>query len=101
MFPRTILNNPVWCLYDDTKGNIRLKHPYREGMDVPCPRCGVPLQVQSYHASCCGHEFKTGWGEIFQRNPVGSHERTSGCGWASLRPSPLPPPEPEPDQPTE
>jgi hypothetical protein len=81
MFPKAI-----WYLYDDTSGNTVLKHRYREGKSVPCPHCGEPLMVENYRASCCGHAFKTSFGEIRQREPVARHNRRSGRGWASLRP---------------
>ena len=86
MFPPEILNHPIWCLYDDTLGNIVLKHPYKPERPVPCPHCGQTLRIENYRATCCGQEFKTGFGEIRQRAPVGTHQRQSGRGWASLRP---------------
>jgi hypothetical protein len=86
MFPRAIWNHPVWCLYDDTSGNVVLKHPYKRGRPISCPHCGQTLQMENYMATCCGQEFKTSFGEIRQRAPLGAHQRHSGCGWASLRP---------------
>jgi hypothetical protein len=76
----------IWCLYDNLAGKIILKHPYRPGMTVPCPHCGKALAIEKYRATCCGQEFKTSFGEIAQRQPVGEHNRTAGRGWNSLRP---------------
>jgi hypothetical protein len=86
MFPYEIWTHPVWCLYDNTSGRVILKHPWRKGLQVPCPHCGKPLTVENYKAACCNQEFGTGFGEIHQREPVGTHDRTSGRGWFSLRP---------------
>jgi len=86
MFPRGIWDNPIWCLYDNTSGHVVLKHPWRNGLVVDCPHCGEPLAVEDYGARCCSQYFKIGFGEIRQIEPVGTHDRTSGCGWASLRP---------------
>ena len=75
-----------WYLYDNLSGAVILKHPYRPGLKIRCPHCGEQLKVERYTASCCGEEFKTSFGEIHQRRAVGIHDRTSGRGWASLRP---------------
>jgi len=75
----------AWYLYDNTSGDVVLKHPYHPGESVPCPHCGQTLIVDNYRADCCNQEFKTGFGEIRQRQALGSHDRTSGRGWASLR----------------
>lgn len=75
----------AWYCYDNMSGQTMLKHPYRAGAGVPCPHCGETLRVQDYRASCCGQEFRTSFGEIAQREPVGSHSRKSGRGWKSLR----------------
>ncbi len=85
MFTREIWENPIWCLYDNLAGQVVLKHPWRDGLVVECPHCGEPLAVEGYIAHCCGQHFKTGFGEIRQIEPVGTHDRTSGRGWASLR----------------
>lgn len=85
MFTREIWENPIWCLYDNLAGHVVLKHPWRDGLVVECPHCGEPLAVEGYRAHCCGQHFKTGFGEIRQIEPVGTHDRTSGRGWASLR----------------
>jgi hypothetical protein len=74
-----------WYLYDNTAGKIILKHPYARGAKVPCPHCGAVLKIENYRAACCGHEFRTSFGEIAQRHPVGDHTRTAGRGWQSLR----------------
>lgn len=75
-----------WYLYDNCSGRVVLKHPYKPGMDVPCPHCGVVLVVESYEAECCGQVFKTGFGEICQKEAVGTHTKRIGRGWKSLRP---------------
>lgn len=75
-----------WYLYDNTAGSTVLKHPYRAGDQVPCPHCGSPLAIENYRAACCGKTLKTSFGEIAQREPVGTHERSIGRGWSSLRP---------------
>ena len=85
MFSREIWHNPIWCLYDTTDGRILLKHPWRLGLPVSCPQCGGPLTVENYKAECCGRHFRIGFNEITQVEPVGTHSRTSGRGWASLR----------------
>src|SRR6185369_9355903 len=72
MFPQSIWNRPIWCLYDDTSGRVVLKHPWRKGMSVPCPHCGKPLAVETNKAACCSQEFRTSFGEIRQREPAGS-----------------------------
>ncbi len=74
-----------WCLYDATNGNIILKRPYVCDEDVPCPRCGKILEIESYRAHCCGVAFSTGWNEIRQLSPVGTHSKQRGRGWDSLR----------------
>jgi len=81
MFP-----DRCWYLYDNTSGRIVLKHPYREGDSVPCPHCDAILAIEDYRAACCGKTFKTGFGEIAQREPVGISQRSTGRGWGSLRP---------------
>ncbi len=81
MFPKR-----MWYLYDNTSGNTILKHPYRANDSVPCPYCAEPLLVQNYRAQCCNQEFRTSFGEIAQREPIGQHLRRSGRGWSSLRP---------------
>lgn len=81
MFPKKI-----WYLYDNTSGNVVLKHPYSAGISVPCPQCQRPLEIQNYRATCCGKTFKTSFGEISQRERVGEHHRQRGRGWDSLRP---------------
>jgi hypothetical protein len=75
-----------WYLYDDTNGNIRLKHPYWPKIKVKCPYCNKLLTVENYKAQCCGKIFKTGFWEIHQIEPIGKHNKTSGRGWDSLRP---------------
>jgi hypothetical protein len=75
-----------WYLYDTTNGTIVLKHPYKPGMEVPCPHCGKVLAIENYQAQCCGQQFKTGFGEVHQKEPVGQHQKTVGRGWQSLRP---------------
>ncbi len=86
MFPLEIWRKPIWCLYDNMAGQVVLKHPWRRGLVVPCPNCGEPMTVENYKAECCGQLFKTAFNEIRQVEPVGTHDRTSGRGWASLRP---------------
>lgn len=86
MFPREIWFNPIWCLYDNMSGKIILKHPYHKGLNVPCPYCAKNLIFKDYKASCCNQEFKTGFNEVIQREPYGTHQRNSGRGWASIRP---------------
>ncbi|MFA5866223.1 MAG: hypothetical protein WC975_16240 [Phycisphaerae bacterium] len=76
----------LWYFYDNTEGNIVLKHPYQKGMEVPCPYCGKLLAVENYRAQCCNQQFKTGFWEIRQIEPVGKHQKTQGRGWQSLRP---------------
>jgi len=75
-----------WYLYDDTSGNIRLKHQYRPGMQVNCPCCDKPFIIEDYKAQCCDNIFRTGFGEISQVKPVGTHNKVKGRGWQSLRP---------------
>ncbi len=75
-----------WYLYDNTTGSIVLKHPYSRGMEVLCPYCSKPLAVENYRAECCENQFKTGFGEIHQVQPVGKHSKMTGRGWQSLRP---------------
>jgi hypothetical protein len=86
MFPSEIWRSPIWCLYDNMAGQVVLKHPWRCGLDVSCPYCGTLLSVDNFAAACCGRQFKTGFNEIRQVEPVGTHDRKSGRGWASLRP---------------
>jgi hypothetical protein len=87
MFPYEIYIKPIWCLYDDMAGQIMLKHPWGKRIKVvPCPHCGNALVVENYKATCCGKNFKTGFSEFRQVEPVGTHKRASGRGWASLRP---------------
>ncbi len=86
MFPKEIYNNPIWCLYDNLSGKIILKYPWRKGLTVPCPYCGKPLVFSQYKAICCGKDFRISFGEVSQRQPIGSHNRTKGRGWVSLRP---------------
>jgi len=74
-----------WFLYDDTSGNIRLKHRYRPDMQVNCPYCDKPFIIKSYRMQCCDNIFKTGFGEICQVKPVGTHNKVKGRGWQSLR----------------
>jgi hypothetical protein len=85
-FPREIIKQPIWCLYDNTNGQTVLKHPYWSGLQVPCPHCGKPLKIENYKSTCCGFLFSTGFGEIRQREPFASHTVSHGRGWASLRP---------------
>jgi hypothetical protein len=75
-----------WYFYDNTSGQIILKHPYHPDLAIPCPHCGQRLQIQNYRASCCDGEFKTSFGEIRQCRPVATHSHTTGRGWDSLRP---------------
>ena len=84
--PSKFTAKPAWWLYDTTTGNVVLKHPYHRGMKVRCPHCGLELTIKDYRAECCGRSFRTGFGEIAQREPVGKHTKTSGRGWSSLRP---------------
>ena len=86
MFPSNFPTKPAWWLYDTTDGRVILKHPYHRGMKVPCPHCGHELTIKDYRAECCGRSFRTGFGAISQREPVGKHTKTSGRGWSSLRP---------------
>jgi hypothetical protein len=86
MWPREIWQKPLWCLYDNTSGTIILKHPFGNIGAVPCPRCLKPLVVEKYRASCCGFNFRTGFHEISQIEPFGTHEKKSGRGWETLRP---------------
>ena len=85
MFPSEFTAKPAWWLYDNIAGNVVLKHFYLQGMKVRCPHCGLELTIKDYRAECCGRSFRTGFGEIAQKEPVGKHTRTSGCGWSSLR----------------
>jgi hypothetical protein len=84
--PSKFMAKPAWWLYDNTIGNIVLKHPYYRGIKVRCPHCGLELTIKDYRAECCGRSFRISEGEIAQREPVGKHTKTSGRGWASLRP---------------
>lgn len=86
IFPPEFTAKPAWWLYDTTTGNVVLKHPYHRGMKVPCPHCGLELAIKDYRAECCGRSFRTGFGAIAQKEPVGHHTKTSGRGWSSLRP---------------
>ncbi len=86
MFPLEIWHRPIWCLYDNLSNQTILKHPWRKGLEVPCPHCGKILNVIEYKAKCCNQEFKVGNGAISQKNPAGIHSKTAGRGWASLRP---------------
>ena len=65
MFPNDVWFNPRWCLYDATNGRVLLKHPFRPDLEIPCPHCGMALLVTQYKAQCCGHTFKTSFGEIY------------------------------------
>lgn len=85
-FPYEIRKNPIWCLYDNMAGQIILKHPFWSGLAVPCPHCSKTLRIDNYKAVCCGYTFRTGFGEIAQREPYGQHKKTDGRGWKSLRP---------------
>jgi hypothetical protein len=75
-----------WYLYDATDGRIVLKHPFRRGMEIPCPYCGSLLIINDYKATCCGQLFKTAFYEIHQVKPFGYQNRKTKKGWASLRP---------------
>ena len=79
-----------WYLYADTNGNIRLIHRWRSDYEkgsIRCPHCNIPLFFRNYRGFCskCGNEFKTGFGRVYQKNPVGKHNKTKGRGWQSLR----------------
>lgn len=78
-----------WCLYDDTNGNIKLKHCWPQSEVVPCPSCSKPLNLSKvnaqYSAECCGETFYLGWGHVTQGEPTGKHLRKVGRGWQSLR----------------
>lgn len=86
MPPSKFTASRAWWLYDATDGRVILKHPYYPGMHVPCPHCGHELAIKDYRAECCDQAFGTSFGGIAQKEPVGKHTRTSGCGWSSLRP---------------
>jgi len=86
MLPPEFSASSAWWLYDTTDGRVILKHPYRPGMQVLCPHCGHKLTIKDYRAECCGRTFRTGFGEIAQKAPVGKHTKTSGRGWSSIRP---------------
>lgn len=85
-FPRAIISDPIWCLYDNLRGEVILKHPYWRGLHVPCPHCAKELHVDGYRAACCGFTFKTSFGEIHQCEPHGRHDKSSNRGGASIRP---------------
>ncbi len=86
MFPREIYDNPVWCEYAAMNGRVMIKYPLKRGQPVPCPHCGKPLAFAKYKATCCGHEFGTSFHEVYRREPIETHHKTSGRGWESLRP---------------
>ena len=75
-----------WYLYDTTDGRVILKHPFKKGMDIPCPYCGQNLNIVDFWAQCCDQLFTTGFWEVHQNNPFGHHSKKSGRGWQSLRP---------------
>jgi len=52
MFPYNILKNPKWCLYNNLSGDIILKHPWGNGIKIPCPHCGKILIFENYKAQC-------------------------------------------------
>lgn len=80
-----------WYLYDDTLGNIKLVHRWREDYEqgtIYCPDCDEPLFFKEYKAKCskCGEEFRSGFGQVYRVKPFGSHKKKTGRGWQSLRP---------------
>lgn len=75
-----------WYLYDNISSNVVLKHPYRTGMKVLCPYCKKLLVIENYRAACCDNQFKIGFGEIHQVEPIGKHNKVKDRGWQSLRP---------------
>ncbi|MBL7129747.1 MAG: hypothetical protein ISS16_12310 [Ignavibacteria bacterium] len=86
MFPDEINKNPIWCLYDNLSGITILKHPWQTGLKVNCPHCNKLLNFEKYKASCCGFNFGISFNEVHQKEPVGTHDKTSGRGWESIRP---------------
>lgn len=77
-------NRGAWFLYNDTKGQTRLKHPFWTGAEVLCPHCGQILQLSNYRAECCSKHFHTSMHECSQVEPFGPHSHTGCRGWASL-----------------
>ena len=80
-----------WYLYDDTRGQTKLIHRWREDYEqgtIHCPDCNVPLFFKDYSAKCakCGEEFRSGFGQVYRVRAAGFHEKKYGRGWKSLRP---------------
>lgn len=86
----------LWHLYDDLKGRTLLRFPLsctletlivppREWRPVPCYSCGAHLRFVKYRAHCCGEEYKINFGDVTRIREWGTHDRTSGRGWNSLR----------------
>ena len=77
----------TWYLYDNTSEETLLisKWPNK---DIKCPDCDKPLIFVNYKAECpiCKEIFKSGWGNYYRVKPVGTHNKTKGRGWASIRP---------------
>lgn len=77
----------VWYLYDNTSGKTLLISKFPND-DIKCPDCNCPLEFENYEAICpsCNEVFKSGWGNYYRVNPIGTHNKKKGRGWASLRP---------------
>ena len=78
-----------WCLYDDTNGNVKLKHYWPQDEMVQCPNCNKPLGISKansqYNAQCCKKTFNLSWNHVTQKEPTGTHMRKTGRGWQTLR----------------
>jgi len=87
-WPPAIYRRPVWCLYDDTSGQVRLVHPWKHsGQVVPCHYCGERLAFVNFRAECCGQVYQSSMGRVVQLAPYGLHTKTYNRGWSSLRPA--------------
>lgn len=78
----------MWHEYYDTRGGIALIWPAKYPGPT-CPTCELMLIIRHYRAECCDETFRvTGFGSRVVRRvrPIGKHTKTSGRGWASVRP---------------
>ena len=84
-WPEQFRKKPVWCLYDDMSGRTLLLHPVERRGTVPCPTCCKELVFERYRANCCGQAFRWSYPSVYRVEPIGSHTRTLGRGWQSVR----------------
>ena len=85
MFPLNMADKRGWYLEDDKSGHTVLRHEYRDGDELSCPRCGKGIKISGNTGQCVS------CGDMYQRKDavvscsVGRHGRVYGS-WASLRP---------------